>query len=185
MPLFSREKSSLKGRWRLETVQNLRSSSSNPVSCPETSIKIYGSKEEIRARKSPETVDAPGFAPDASIPVTLYGAVGGIRTLGRLLAVTRFPVVLVMTTSIPLRISMLNSKHHYTKIGCEVNTQFSLFRKKRDGAALRLFPFCPYFSCSSAASFRQQQKTSIACCSSSTGGRDGATRILLSFGSTP
>ena len=130
MPLFSREKSSLKGRWRLETVQDMRSSSSNPVSCSETSIKIYGSKEEIRARKSPETVDAPGFAPDASIPVTLYGAVGGIRTLGRLLAVTRFPVVLVMTTSIPLHISMLNSKHHYTKIGREVNTQFSLFRKK-------------------------------------------------------
>ncbi len=35
-----------------------------------------------------------------------------------------------MTTSIPLHISMLNSKHHYTKIGREVNTQFSLFRKK-------------------------------------------------------
>ena len=51
----------------------MKSSSSNPVSCPETSIKIYGSKEEIRARKSPETVDAPGFAPDASIPVILYG----------------------------------------------------------------------------------------------------------------
>ena len=80
MPLFSREKSSLKGRWRLETVQDMRSSSSNPVSCSETSIKIYGSKEEIRARKSPETVDAPGFAPDASIPVTLYGAAGRIRT---------------------------------------------------------------------------------------------------------
>ena len=72
MPLFLREKSSLKGRWRLETVQDMRSSSSNPVSCSETPIKIYGSKEEIRARKSPETVDAPGFAPDASIPVTLY-----------------------------------------------------------------------------------------------------------------
>ncbi len=80
MPLFSREKSSLKGRWRLETVQDMRSSSSNPVSCSETSIKIYGSKEEIRARKSPETVDAPGFAPDASIPVILYGAAGQIRT---------------------------------------------------------------------------------------------------------
>jgi hypothetical protein len=80
MPLFSREKSSLKGRWRLETVQDMRSSGSNPVSCSETSIKIYGSKEEIRARKSPETVDAPGFAPDASIPVTLYGAAGQIRT---------------------------------------------------------------------------------------------------------
>ena len=26
--------------------------------------------------------------------------------------------------------AMLNSKHHYTKIGREVNTQFSLFRKK-------------------------------------------------------
>ena len=79
-PLFWREKSSLKGRWRLETVQDMRSSSSNPVSCAETPIKIYGSKEEIRARKSPETVDAPGFAPDASIPVTLYGADGRIRT---------------------------------------------------------------------------------------------------------
>ena len=64
----------------METVQNLRSSSSNPVSCSETSIKIYGSKEEIRARKSPETVDAPGFAPDASIPVILYGADDQIRT---------------------------------------------------------------------------------------------------------
>ena len=64
----------------METAQDLRSSSSNPVSCPETSIKIYGSKEEIRARKSPETVDAPGFAPDASIPVILYGADDQIRT---------------------------------------------------------------------------------------------------------
>ena len=61
----------------METVQDMRSSSSNPVSCSETSIKIYGSKEEIRARKIPETVDAPGFAPDASIPVTLY--VYGVR----------------------------------------------------------------------------------------------------------
>ncbi len=85
MPLFSREKSSLKGHWRLETVQDMRSSSSNPVSCSETSIKIYGSKEEIRARKSPETVDAPGFAPDASIPVTLFGPSDRIRTCGILL----------------------------------------------------------------------------------------------------
>ena len=29
---------------------------------------------------------------------------------------------------------MLNSKHHYTKIGREVNTQFSLFRKKHPPA---------------------------------------------------
>ena len=35
------------------------------------------------------------------------GAVGGIRTLGRLLTYTRFPVVLVMTASIPLRIQLL------------------------------------------------------------------------------
>ena len=80
MPLISRETSSLKGRWRLETVQDMRASRSNPVSCPETSIKIYGSKEEIRAQKSPETVDAPDFAPDASILVTLYGAAIQIRT---------------------------------------------------------------------------------------------------------
>ena len=85
MPLFLREKPSLKGHWRLETVQDMRSSSSNPVSCSETSIKIYGSKEEIRAQKSPETVDAPGFAPDASIPVTLYGPSDRIRTCGILL----------------------------------------------------------------------------------------------------
>ena len=32
----------------------------------------------------------------------IFGGVGGIRTLGRLLTVTRFPVVLVMTASIPL-----------------------------------------------------------------------------------
>ena len=33
-----------------------------------------------------------------------FGGVGGIRTLGTLLTYTRFPVVLVMTASIPLRI---------------------------------------------------------------------------------
>ena len=44
IPLFQ-----IKGRWRLETVQDMRSSSSNPVSGSETSIKIYGSKEEIQA----------------------------------------------------------------------------------------------------------------------------------------
>ena len=33
----------------------------------------------------------------------LFGGVGGIRTLGQLLTVTRFPIVLVMTTSIPLQ----------------------------------------------------------------------------------
>ena len=102
----------------------MRYSSSNPVSCSETSIKIYGSKEEIRARKSPETVDAPGFAPDASIPVILYGAAGEIRTLGTLLAYTRFPVVLVMTASILLRIGALDSKNDYTKNHSKVKHKF-------------------------------------------------------------
>ena len=46
--------------------------------------------------KASETQCFQGFA----------GAAGGIRTLGRLLTVTRFPVVLVMTTSIPLRIHL-------------------------------------------------------------------------------
>ena len=45
-------------------------------------IKIYASKEEIRTQKSPETVDAPGFVPDASIPVILYGTPDWIRTSG-------------------------------------------------------------------------------------------------------
>ncbi len=110
----------------METVQDMRSSSSNPVSCSETPIKIYGSKEEIRAQKSPETVDAPGFAPDASIPVILYGAVGGIRTLVPLLTTTRFPVVLVMTSSIPLHIQfpLTDSVDYYTKISTDVKTFF-------------------------------------------------------------
>ena len=57
-------------------------------------VKIYGSKEEIRARKSPETVDAPGFAPDASIPVTLYGAAGRIRTADLILT-KRFLIIFI------------------------------------------------------------------------------------------
>ena len=48
----------------------------------ETAICIYGLKEKIRARKSPETVDAFGFVPDASIPVILYGTPDWIRTSG-------------------------------------------------------------------------------------------------------
>ena len=47
------------------------------------------------------------------------GAAGGIRTLGRLLTVTRFPVVLVMTSSILLHDMLpwsqrLNSEDDYT-----------------------------------------------------------------------
>ena len=45
------------------------------------------------------------------------GAVGGIRTLVPLLTTTRFPVVLVMTSSIPLHIhfSEVHSIDYYTK----------------------------------------------------------------------
>ena len=60
--------------------------------------------EKFEGVKSPETVDAVGVQPTASKLFGSFGAVGGIRTLGRLLTVTRFPVVLVMTSSIPLHI---------------------------------------------------------------------------------
>ena len=54
---------------------------------------------------------------------TLHGAVGGIRTLVPLLTTTRFPVVLVMTSSIPLHILFAaNSKIYYTKFLPIVNT---------------------------------------------------------------
>ena len=45
------------------------------------------------------------------------GAVGGIRTLVPLLTTTRFPVVLVMTSSIPLHIHFAaqHSNDYYTK----------------------------------------------------------------------
>ena len=126
MPLFSREKSSLKGRWRLETVQNLRSSSSNPVSCSETFIKIYGSKEEIRARKSPETVDAPGFSPDESIPVTLYGPSVEIRTRGLLNPIqARY-----QTSPHPDIFAVSNSLLIIPQFFSFFNPQFQIFRKK-------------------------------------------------------
>ena len=162
MPLFSREKSSLKGRWRLETVQDMRSSSSNPVSCSETFIKIYGSKEEIRDRKSPETVDAPGFAPDASIPVILYGAAGEIRTLGTLLAYTRFPVVLVMTTSILLRIVMLDSENHYIKKLTKVKPKFKKYTIFCAKPRLAIFAAIFYTDKKSCGEGTSWKKTSIA-----------------------
>ena len=40
-------------------------------------------------------------------------------------------------------------------------------------------------SFSRAASFRQVQNTAMACSSSATGGREGAMRMLLSWGSLP
>ena len=52
------------------------------------------------------------------------GAAGEIRTLGTLLAYTRFPVVLVMTASILLRIGALDSKNDYTKNHSKVKHKF-------------------------------------------------------------
>jgi hypothetical protein len=75
---FSRKAPIQKRHRRRKAVAIRVCSSSNHVSCSESAIKIYGSKEEIRLQKSPETVDAPGFSPDASIPVILYGPSGGI-----------------------------------------------------------------------------------------------------------
>ena len=57
-----------KGRWLNASVRREIIPGSNRGRRSETAICIYGLKEEIRARKSPETVDAPGFSPDASIP---------------------------------------------------------------------------------------------------------------------
>ena len=51
-----------------------------------------------------------------------FGAVGGIRTLVPLLTTTRFPVVLVMTTSIPLHfrgvpcVYCIRNMGYYTKV---------------------------------------------------------------------
>ncbi len=56
--------------------------------------------------------------------VVLFGAAGEIRTLGRLLTYTRFPVVLVMTASILLRIGALDSKNDYTKNHSKVKHKF-------------------------------------------------------------
>ena len=76
-------------------------------------------------KEAPARAAAPGSPPDCRIRIfesphintdakrraehltafcSSFGGVGGIRTLGTLLTYTRFPVVLVMTASIPLQI---------------------------------------------------------------------------------
>ena len=57
----------------------------------------------LKHKKNPAIIEIAGLS--------LYGGVGGIRTLGRLLTVTRFPVVLVMTSSIPLHIRFADKQH--------------------------------------------------------------------------
>ena len=61
------------------------------------------------------------------LKVQANGAAGEIRTLGTLLAYTRFPVVLVMTTSILLRIVMLDSENHYIKKLTKVKPKFKKY----------------------------------------------------------
>ena len=59
-------------------------------------------------------------------------------------------------------------------------------RRRGDGfmwAAGGFAAHTPSFS--RAASFRQVQNTAMACSSSATGGREGAMRMLLSWGSLP
>ncbi len=50
----------------------------------------------------------------------LFGAVGGIRTLVPLLTTTRFPVVLVMTTSIPLHLFYCDNSINYYSKSCGI-----------------------------------------------------------------
>ena len=72
--------------------------------------------------------------------VFFFGAVGGIRTLVPLLTTTRFPVVLVMTSSIPLHMQFAakHSNDNYTKKMVFVN---SVLRKKSQ-IFLTCFPCC-------------------------------------------
>ena len=62
--------------------------------------------------------------------VFFYGAVGGIRTLVPLITATRFPIVLVMTTSIPLHIERSKRKTHYSKKPREVKHNFQKIEKR-------------------------------------------------------
>jgi hypothetical protein len=68
IPLPAVKNAAEKGRWLNASARKGKTPSSNRGRRSETAICIYGLKERIRALKSPETVDAPDFSPDASIP---------------------------------------------------------------------------------------------------------------------
>ena len=80
----------------------------------------YGQIPVLAQKKSPVTGMVTGL---------FTGAVGGIRTLVPLLTTTRFPVVLVMTSSIPLHNCIFdlltNSMDYYTKNTRFVKMEFS------------------------------------------------------------
>ena len=94
--------------------------------------------------------------------VVLFGAAGEIRTLGTLLAYTRFPVVLVMTASILLRIVMLDSKNHYIKKLTKVKPKikkYTIFCAKPRLAIFAAIFYTDKKSCGEGTSWK---KTSIA-----------------------
>jgi hypothetical protein len=90
------------------------------------------------------------------------GAAGEIRTLGRLLTYTRFPVVLVMTTSILLRIVMLDSENHYIKKLTEVKPKFKKYTIFCAKPRLAIFAAIFYTDKKSCGEGTSWKKTSIA-----------------------
>jgi hypothetical protein len=71
---------SQKGRWLGCRVKSGETRGSNPRRRPETALGIFLKNKKIRASKSPETVDATGFAPVASKLFGYDGDPAGIRT---------------------------------------------------------------------------------------------------------
>ena len=71
----------------------------------------YGQIPVLAQKKSPVTAMVTGL---------FTGAVGGIRTLVPLLTTTRFPVVLVMTTSIPLHLFYCDNSINYYSKSCGI-----------------------------------------------------------------
>jgi len=70
---------SQKGRWLGCRVKSREARGSNPRRHPETALGIFLKNKKIRASKSPETVDATGFAPMASKLFGYYGDPAEIR----------------------------------------------------------------------------------------------------------
>ena len=92
----------------------------------------------------------------------MFGAAGEIRTLGTLLAYTRFPVVLVMTTSILLRIVMLDSEDHYIKKQTKVKPKFKKYTFFCAKPRLAIFAAIFYTDKKSCGEGTSWKKTSIA-----------------------
>ena len=67
----------------------------------------------------------------ASFSSTHFGGVGGIRTLGPLLTATRFPVVLVMTTSILLHIGWARQSLVIGDTGGQQKLLYQIFRPRQ------------------------------------------------------